>query len=507
MPTRADLAFRTWCDLVRADEGGFVWYPHLEPIADELQLIADDHFGHKLLIVNLPPSHGKTELVSKLLTSYYLWRHPQRAVGVGSHKAALAVEISQHSRNYFASVKGGTLKRGQQLKSRWWTAWGGRMWTTSVGSGYLGSHAHLIVIDDPYGAEMEAAKGSYQVVVERWWQAMQSRLKRIGDLQGDIPLVTILVHQRLARHDQTGRLLDKETKERKGEIRLLYAPAITPDASDHGPPRPDTVNSTLITAPKSRPGDALEPSIITADEVNRMDPLTATALYLQNPTLGGAGDYFARKDFREWPFPWPGRVADVPMRVGGICRAWDFAYSATPTSDFTCGVLAYRLDLGADEWSHRLRDDFGVNEEFVIVFAEMRHLRVEPRKLEMTVCDQALLDGPQVQVSIPVDPAAGAKLADDMETAIRDYCQKHGEFEPADIVLAETGGGKIAKSSAYRRLAHQGRVFYKTGTWAVEFIDQHVAFQGGDQPGHDDIVDAASDDVRALTDRLPAIMF
>ena len=81
--------FRQWATKVAP---WFIWHRHNVAIADLLQRV----FDHELLrvVINMPPRHGKTELVSKLFPAYWLSRRPHEWVGLASYSASLAFDLS-----------------------------------------------------------------------------------------------------------------------------------------------------------------------------------------------------------------------------------------------------------------------------------------------------------------------------------------------------------------------------------------------------------------------------
>jgi hypothetical protein len=82
------LTFRAFVDLVNPR---YVWYRHCVVLADVLQRVADGEL--KRVMVFMPPRHGKSELVSRLFSAYYLYRHPEQFVGINSYAADLHTRL------------------------------------------------------------------------------------------------------------------------------------------------------------------------------------------------------------------------------------------------------------------------------------------------------------------------------------------------------------------------------------------------------------------------------
>ena len=79
----APLSFREFIALVNPR---YQFYRHCDELIDVLQLVADDLL-HRVMVFE-PPRHGKSELVSRLFPAYYLYRHPERFVGIASYGAS-----------------------------------------------------------------------------------------------------------------------------------------------------------------------------------------------------------------------------------------------------------------------------------------------------------------------------------------------------------------------------------------------------------------------------------
>lgn len=88
-----------------------------------LQRVADGEL--RRVMVFMPPRHGKSELVSRLFSAYYLYRHPERFVGVTSYAADLAYTFSRVARDNYQRA-GGDLRDD---------AFAVKFWQTPEGAG------------------------------------------------------------------------------------------------------------------------------------------------------------------------------------------------------------------------------------------------------------------------------------------------------------------------------------------------------------------------------------
>src|SRR3712207_9344908 len=60
----------------------------------------------KRVMVFMPPRHGKSQLATKLFPAYYLYRHPEKWVGINSYAAELAYTFSRANRDAYREVGG-----------------------------------------------------------------------------------------------------------------------------------------------------------------------------------------------------------------------------------------------------------------------------------------------------------------------------------------------------------------------------------------------------------------
>ena len=82
-PTEMD--FRQFIRLVMP---GFQFYHWSDLLIDRLEEVVEGKLLR--LIVQVPPRHGKSQLVTRLFPAYYLLKHPERFVAVASYGAELA---------------------------------------------------------------------------------------------------------------------------------------------------------------------------------------------------------------------------------------------------------------------------------------------------------------------------------------------------------------------------------------------------------------------------------
>jgi predicted phage terminase large subunit-like protein len=111
------------------------WSEMSERLVALLQRVADGEL--KRLMVFMPPRHGKSELVSRLFSAYYLYRWPDRYVGLNSYAAELAYTFSRAARANFRDG-GGEISEESWAVKHWETRGGGGMWASGVGGPITG---------------------------------------------------------------------------------------------------------------------------------------------------------------------------------------------------------------------------------------------------------------------------------------------------------------------------------------------------------------------------------
>ena len=85
----------TFREFIQRVNPRFKFYRHLEILIDVLQRVADGDL--RRLMIFLPPRHGKSETVSRLFSAYYVYRWPERFVGLTSYAAGLAYTLSRNA--------------------------------------------------------------------------------------------------------------------------------------------------------------------------------------------------------------------------------------------------------------------------------------------------------------------------------------------------------------------------------------------------------------------------
>lgn len=203
---------------------------HHEIIAKELENI-EKHGDrdYKVLLVFVPPRHGKSELCSILFPAWYLGRNKDKEIITVSYSGELAQDFGGKTRSliddeaykYIFDVK---LKSDEQAKAKWKTDKGGSYTSTGVGGAITGRGANVLLFDDPIKNREEAESEVYRNKV---WQFFTSTA--FTRLEPNAVIVVILTRWHI--DDLAGRILENE--ELKNRCKVIHFPAIATEEEEH----------------------------------------------------------------------------------------------------------------------------------------------------------------------------------------------------------------------------------------------------------------------------------
>lgn len=202
-------------------------------------------------------------------------------------------------------------------------------------------------------------------------------------------------------------------------------------------------------------------------------PPTKRAQWLEgNWNVRDQGEMFSRE--------WFNIIQSVPGKVIARVRAWDFAYTAphpgNPDPDYTVGALV------------SLTNDGRYTVEDIVT------TRASGGVVKNFVQSIAYLDGPEVQVVLPHDPAGGAYVVEDMKKALSQYVVKSVPVKSSKESYAQVWSTK----------AETGHFQLLEGQWIDSFLKEVESFPKG---SHDDQIDAVSLAVVALPKGPPGTAF
>lgn len=435
-PDSSKLSFVDWVSRVRPR---FVWYRHARAIAGVLQRVADGRLSRVMIFCE--PRIGKSEEISRLFSAYYLYRYPERFVGLNSYAAALAYTLSRAARdNYRAS--GGSVRTDSDAVGHWETPEGGGMWAAGVGGPITGKGFHLGIIDDALKNAEEAASETIREGHKEWYK---STFYTREEPDGAIVIVMTRWHE----DDLAGWLLaqeEAEAEEHDGEPERWHIVNLAAIAEEERPAFP----ATCTLEPDWRqPGEACCPERHPLAKLRKIARRVGTyfwsALYQQRPTPPG-GLMFARA-----------KLATVDALPVGcrFVRYWDKAGTEGGTGAESAGVLLAETpergyivaDVISGRWS-------ALDRETVI--------------LETAKSDRATY-GPLATWHEQEPGSGGKESAQSTNRNLAGY----------DVHSETVTGDKVTRARPFAAQVEAGNVRLLRGAWNPSYVEQLVAFPNG----------------------------
>ena len=441
---------------------GYQWGPHLRALARRLQDVADGFI--RRLMVFMPPRHGKSELVSRLFTAYYLYRHPKRDVALTTYGAELSYDLSRDARtNYLQS--GGELAGDSSAIKSWHTAQGGNLWATGCGGAATGRGYHLGVIDDPYKDHTEAASAIVRRGRWQWYKAVFRTRAAPG-------AAIVLLMTRWHMDDMAGNLLRDEAiakqhwhviempaEKRVNEISATPVDAIT--GAVIGPTRyvwPDTIT--------------LEPDVRDHDKWLWTQRFPVDEYESMKREQGGANGYFWNALFQQRPIASEGGMfkrewfkpitRDKLPRMRKV-RWWDLG-ATEDDGAFTAGLEVGKSDAG----------------DYYII--GLIHGQWHAGKRDTIIVQTAQIDGYDVTQLFPQDPgAAGKQVA-------QQHVRMLSGISVAKAIIES--GDKELRATLPASDAANGMFYIVAEPWAAIVLQELADFGPGAE--YRDIVDALS---------------
>lgn len=158
----------------------------------------------KRLIINCPPRHGKSYVVSQHFPAQYISTTPKKKIIHSSHTLSLVEDFGQDIRDLLASWENQLLFPGVQLnqnskaKKRFRSTNGCEYFAAGTGGSIIGRGAHIWLIEDPDDPDdcdnAEALAKNWE-----WFK------KHYPRLEPDAAIV--LIQQRVSENDLTGMIL------------------------------------------------------------------------------------------------------------------------------------------------------------------------------------------------------------------------------------------------------------------------------------------------------------
>jgi predicted phage terminase large subunit-like protein len=274
--------------------------------------------GRGRIIVEAPPQHGKSLLISRLLPAWILGRFPHWPIIAASYGDDLVDLNGGAVRHYVtgavhrAVFPDCALDGASTAKTDFRTTAGGQYLGVTIRGGGTGFPAKVFIIDDPFKSRAEADSDAFRRHVQDWYRAVV-----YPRLSADSLLV--VMHTRWHQDDLAGWLQHEHAQE---DWTVIHLPALAED------------NDALGRAP----GAALVPERFGVAALDKIRVAVGsrewTALYQGRPSPPGGGVF--RKD---WLRHYDRK--DVMRAVWAMNRyvIVDPARTQKKTSDFTAMVV------------------------------------------------------------------------------------------------------------------------------------------------------------------------
>lgn len=402
-----------------------------------------------ILILQAPPQHGKSEIVSRKLPAYILGRFPDWRVGGASYSDELANAMAQDVRRNLADDRHKKLFPQPEEKRRYdvnrtgeFTAPGGSggYLGVGVGAGLTGRPLDIGIIDDPVKNEKEALSPTVKEGHWNWYQSVFTT--RLSENSGQIIMATSW-----AEDDLPGRVMSHF----KGDPRLtvLRFPAINMRGEvGYNPQLPE---------------GPLVPELHSLAKLQETKGLLSdywwAALYQQNPRPLG-GNVF-KEDGVRYYLP-----KDLPAKFDKVLASWDCTFKDTDGTDYVVGQVWGKA--GANSYllaQVRQRMSFTKTVREVVALRE-----AWPRTREILIEDKA--NGPAV--------------IDTLKASV------------PGIIPIEPDGSKLARAHAVTSYWEAGNVWLPhpdIAPWVKDLVAELTTFPAS---ANDDQVDALTQALRRL---------
>lgn len=178
--------------------------PHLDKIIELLLKI--EARKSRYAIVNMPPRHGKSQLISTYFPIWYLLKNPNHRIILTSYNSTISSLFGAEILSLFEYHEfGKEFQISRHNKSKNYLKlkdYAGSICFTGAGGSLTGRGADLIIIDDPYKNNTEANSEIIRDKIWNWFLTTAfTRLEPNG--------VLIIVMTRWHKDDLCGRLIKK----------------------------------------------------------------------------------------------------------------------------------------------------------------------------------------------------------------------------------------------------------------------------------------------------------
>ena len=355
-----------------ADTADLVWGWHLDALCACLQAVTEKRIPN--LLINIPPGHAKSMIVSVLWPVWRWARDPSWSGMFGSYELGLVTRDAVKARalvksdwftdlfrtNHATKAITWELEADQDTKKLYKTTEGGMRQATSVGLG-TGYRGDTLVVDDPLSVDGAYSEIELEAATRWFFETMPTRFNDMKHAE------KVVIMQRLHEADVSGEILRREPE----QWQHLNLPAEF-DPETKAVVR-DLQGRVVFEDPRKVKGELLFPAKFPADVLAKLrvslGPYAASGQLDQRPSPLGGGVLKAAWWAPRWLLPGellrPGNDracgrpligVPVPLPFSMIFSVTDAAFKGTDKSDrVAIGVFGlkwpnlYLIDLVWDQ--------------------------------------------------------------------------------------------------------------------------------------------------------------
>lgn len=405
-----------------------------------------------ILVLQAPPQHGKSEMVSRKLPAYLMGRFPDWRIGTASYSTDLANKMGQDVRRNLASPEHQALFPALRAKGEFDLSRIGDFASPNgkgsyigvgIGSGLTGKPVDIGIIDDPTKDQQEALSPVTKETHWNWYQSVFTT--RLSENSGQIIMATSW-----AEDDLPGRILEHF----RGNPRLTHLkfPAIN---------LPDEVGYTT-----ELPEGPLVPELHSLEKLYETKGILSdywwSAMYQQSPKALG-GNVFKESTVQYYEAH---GLRASPKKFDKVIASWDCTFKDTDGTDFVVGQVWGKYQANA-----YLLDQIRARMSFTVTCKE---IIIQKKKW------------PQIREILIEDKANGPAVIDTLKGLV------------SGIIPIEPDGSKLARAHAVTSYWEALNIFLPHPDlmpWVRAFVSELTNFPAA---AHDDQVDAMTQALRRL---------